>query len=275
MACKQMVVLALVAVCLASCSDGKYPPAADDDRITQISVINSLMIGRYEGGVPISELLKSGNFGVGTFDHLDGELIVLDGEVYQVRGEDGKVVEVGADRSTPFAVITPFEGDGQFPCPTVETLAALDARLDEELPQKNNFAAIRIDAEFASITMRSVVRQEPPYRPLAEVAKSQSVWSHENISGTLIGIRCPAWVGGLNVPGYHWHFLSRDRKMGGHVLDCRIREGRVRYDVCSEWLVKLDESAGFNEADLNQDLKRELHQVESSRTGEGKGEPEH
>ena len=45
--------------------------------------------------------------------------------------------------------------------------------------------------------------------------------------GTLVGVRCPSWVGGLNVPGYHWHFLSEDRTVGGHVLDCRVLEGRV------------------------------------------------
>ena len=211
-----------------------HPPSRsppDRDRITQVSVINALMLGRYDGVMPIPELLRYGDFGVGTLDHLDGEMIVLDGRAYQVRG-DGVVAEVGPGRSTPFAVVTPFDGDGEFPCPQVASLADLDARLDEALPQKNNFVAIRVDGRFASITLRSVHRQEPPYRPLAEVAKSQSVWTHEDLSGTLVGIRCPAWVGGLNVPGYHWHFLSDDRKVGGHVLDCRVREGRVRHDVC-------------------------------------------
>ena len=80
-----------------------------------------------------------------------------------------------------------------------------------------------------------------------------------------MGIRCPSWVGGLNVPGYHWHFLSDDRKVGGHVLDCRVREGRVRYDVCHDWQVKLPESRRFNEADLTDDLSRELKRVENLR----------
>ena len=50
--------------------------------------------------------------------------------------------------------------------------------------------------------------------------------------------RSPAWVGGLNVPGYHRHFLSDDRTVGGHVLDCRAREGRVQPEVCRDWLIK-------------------------------------
>ena len=194
-------------------------------------------IGRYGGVMPISELLRCGDFGLGTLDHLDGELIVLDGRAYQVRG-DGVVVEVGSDRSTPFAIVTPFEPDGGFPCPWAGNLSDLDARLDDALGQKNNIVAVRVDARFASVTLRSVHRQEPPYRPLVEVVKGQSVWTHSEVSGTLVGVRSPGWVGGLNVPGYHWHFLSDDRTVGGHVLDCRVREGRVQYEVCRDWLIK-------------------------------------
>ena len=118
--------------------------------------------------------------------------------------------------------------------------------------------------------VRSVKRQEPPYQPLADVAKSQSVWTHGEVSGTLVGIRCPPWVKGLNVPGYHWHFLSDDRKIGGHVLDCRARELKVRYDVCRDWLIKLDASTEFNSANLGEDLSQDLRRVESSR-GESPG----
>jgi acetolactate decarboxylase len=207
-------------------------------RITQVSVINALMIGRYDGVMPIPELLRCGDFGLGTLDHLDGELIVLDGRAYQARG-DRVVVEVGSDRSTPFAIVTPFEPDEEFPCPRVGNLSDLDARLDDALRQKNNFLAVRIDGRFAAITLRSVHSQEPPFRPLGDVVKGQSVWTHGEVSGTLVGVRSPAWVGELNVPGYHWHFLSDDCTVGGHVLDCRIREGRVQYEVCRDWLIKL------------------------------------
>jgi acetolactate decarboxylase len=197
------------------------------------------MMGRYDGVMPIPGLLRHGDFGLGTLDHLDGELIVLDGRAYQARG-DGVVVEAGPDRSTPFAIVTPFEPDGSLACPRVGNLADLDARLDDALGPKNNFLAVRVDGRFAAITLRSVHRQERPYRPLGEVVKGQSVWTHTEMSGTLVGVRSPAWVGGLNVPGYHWHFLSDDRTVGGHVFDCQVREGRVQYEVCRDWLIKLD-----------------------------------
>jgi acetolactate decarboxylase len=254
---------ALILVGLASCSPAT-PKGQPLDRITQVSVINALMIGRYDGVATIGEVLRDGDFGLGTLDHLDGELIILDGRAYQVRG-DGVVADVGPEATTPFAVVTPFDEDGAFACPKVSSLTELEARLDEALPQANAFVAVRIDGVLDSATLRSVHRQEPPYRPLAEVAESQSVWSRRDISGTLLGVRSPAWVGGLTVPGYHWHFLSDDRKVGGHVLDCRPAEGRVRYDVAHDWDIKLPESPEFDRADLTPDLSRELKRVESSR----------
>ena len=238
----------------------------DRERITQVSIANGLMLGRYDGLLPISDLLRYGDFGLGTLDHLDGEMIILEGRVYRVQGT-GEVDEVGPGRSTPFAIVTRFDPDGEISCPIVDNLSDLDSRLDAALPYQNNFLAIRIDGRFASLTLRSVNRQTPPYRPLAEVAKGQSVWTRENQAGTLIGIRSPAWSDGLNVPGYHWHFLSDDRKTGGHVLDCRVVSGTVKYDVRRDWLVKLDGSAEFNALDItrNKELSRDLRRVESSR----------
>ena len=248
---------------MALCSNA--PPTSEPThRITQVSVIDALMVGRYDGVMPISELLGHGDFGVGTLDHLDGELVILDGKPYQIRG-DGKVLDVAPGRSTPFAVVTPFQPDGAAGCPAATSLAELDAHLDAALPQKNNFVAIRIDGRFASLTMRSVHRQEPPYKPLDVVAKAQSVWTRGEQVGTLVGIRSPAWTGGLNVPGYHWHFLAQDRQSGGHILDCRVVRAEVRSMVCRDWVVKLEGSKGFNEADLVKDRSRELRKVESSR----------
>jgi acetolactate decarboxylase len=242
-------------------------------QITQVSVINALMLGQYDGVMPVAELLRFGNFGLGTLDRLDGELIVLDGTAYQVRG-DGTVKQAAPDWTTPFAVVTPFEADGELRCPAIDLLSALDDHLDRTLRRPNNFVAVRVDGRFASISLRSVHRQQPPYRPLGEVAKGQSVWNHQDVSGTLVGIRCPAWVQGLNVPGYHWHFISNDRRIGGHVLDCQVVEGRVRYDICRNWMIRLGDSAEFNGANLGQDLKSELERVESSRgDGTKQGDP--
>jgi len=255
----------LAAACLALALAAPAPPpaASGRDAIVQTSVINALMIGRYDGVTPVADLLRLGDFGLGTVDHLDGELIVLDGRAYLARG-DGSVVDAGG-MTTPFAVVTPFDEDGSLPCPAAGRLAELEAALDAALPQKIAFIAIRIEADLGSITVRSVPRQEPPYRPLEEVSKGQSVWTRDGAKGTLLGVRSPAWVRGLTVPGYHWHFLSADRAFGGHILNCRIQEGVVRYDVCREWEILLPDSPGFDAADLTPDLSRELKRVEGAR----------
>lgn len=245
-------------------ADAQPVATTDDDRITQISVINALMLGHYDGVVSIREMLAHGNFGLGTLDHLDGELIVLDGNAYQVRG-NGRVVEVDPNRTTPFAIVTELEGDGELDFGVVPSLADLDRHLDDRIAHQNNFVAIRLDGQFASITVRSVKRQEIPYPPLAEVAKGQGVWTYKGLRGTLVGIRCPQWVEGLNVPGFHWHFISDDRDVGGHVLSCQIRQAHVRYDICSDWVVKLPDSPSFNTLVLDQDLREELKDVERSR----------
>src|SRR5262249_27061187 len=95
--------------------------------------------------------------------------------------------------------------------------------------------------------------------------KRQAVWTHNHVKGTLVGFRCPKWVQSLNVPGYHWHFLSDDRKIGGHVLNCRLRDGVVAYAQCDSWLIKLNESLGAHGEDLNVDLSKELDKVERQR----------
>jgi acetolactate decarboxylase len=233
------VAILLLADLSPSLSPPPVPPPPGRGRLTQVSVLSALVSGRYGGVMPIRELLRYGDFGLGTLDHLDGELVVLGGRAYQVRG-DGAVAAVGPGRSTPFAVVTRFEPDGEFPCPRAGNLPDLDARLDDALGHKDSFLAVRVDGRFAPITLRSVPRQEPPYRPLGEVIKGQSVWTHREVGGTLVGVRSPAWVGKLNAPGYHWHFVSADRTVGGHVLDCGAREGRVQYQVCRDWLIKLD-----------------------------------
>jgi acetolactate decarboxylase len=246
-------------------------PRADDvivdvdrDRITQVSVINALLQGRFDGTVPLSTLLRDGDLGLGTVDRLDGELVVLEGKGYQIKS-DGAIAEVGPDVTIPFAVVTPFDEDGRLPCPQTASLEELERWLDAAVGHANNFVALRIDGEAAAVTLRSVHAQTKPYRPMNSRTDFQSVWKREQVRGTFVGIRSPAWARGITVPGYHWHFLADDRRSGGHVLDCHLRGGTVRFDVCGSWLVKLDESADFDRVNLSADLDDELDRIERVR----------
>lgn len=236
----------------------------DAARLTQVSLINALMVGRYDGVITLGELMQAGNLGLGTCDHLDGELVILDNAAYKIMST-GEVQKLPPTETTPWAVITPFEGQARQELGSISSLEELDARLDGLLADPDIFFALRLDAEFDALTVRSVARQNPPYLPLAEVAKSQRVWNYERVRGTLVGIRSPKWTTGLSVPGYHWHFISDDRTRGGHVLDCKFANGKLAYDRCETWTIRLDPKHAMDGEDLSQDRSKALQEVESIR----------
>jgi acetolactate decarboxylase len=232
--------------------------------LTQVSLINALMVGRYDGVITLGELLQHGNLGLGTCDHLDGELVILDNEAFKIQST-GEVQKLPPTETTPWAMITPFEGQARQELGEIQSLEELDARLDALLADPDIFFAIRLEAEFEALTVRSVARQTPPYRPLDEVAKAQKVWNYQRVRGTLVGIRSPKWTTGLAVPGYHWHFISDDRQRGGHVLDCQFARGQLSYDRCETWTIRLDPKRALDGEDLSQDRSKALHEIESGR----------
>src|SRR5258705_13808803 len=77
----------------------------------QVGTISGLVAGGYDGGVTVGELLRHGGFGLGTFNGVDGEMMVLDGRVY--RGTiDGRAHLVTRADKTPFAVVTAWRPRG-------------------------------------------------------------------------------------------------------------------------------------------------------------------
>lgn len=235
-----------------------------DDVLVQFSLVSSLAAGDYTDGAPLRRLLAAGDFGVGTFDYLDGELILLDGKIYQALG-DGTVRLANLDGASPFAAVTFFAADNELEHFSAATLDELDQALDEKLPHRNLPYAIRIDGEFPTLTLRSVPAQKPPFAPLVDVVKRQTTLEHKNVRGTLVGLRCPAWIGTLNVAGYHWHFLSDDRHIGGHVLGCELRDGRLRYDQCTSLLIHLPESRAFDDFNAASIDDQDIHRIERQR----------
>jgi acetolactate decarboxylase len=263
----------LLVLPLASCS----PPRAHDaiskeataavpasDALVQYSLVAALAAGDYDGGIPLSELLRGGDFGVGTFSRLDGEMLVLDGRVYQALA-DRSIREAPASERCPFAAVKFFAADGQIGNLESNSLAELDKLLDGRLPRRNIPYAIRIDGLFDRLTLRSVPAQKPPYEPLIDVIRHQVTWQSQNIRGTLVGLRCPQWVGTLNVAGYHWHFLSDDRQTGGHVLDCAFDGAQLKYDECESLLIRLPTSPAFDEFDSHEIQGSDIDQIERQR----------
>jgi acetolactate decarboxylase len=233
----------------------------DSDVLYQISTIDALLRGVYDGVLPVSELETHGDFGIGTFDGLEGEMLALDGNYYQIK-TDGIAYPVSGETTTPFATVTYFEADENFRIKEPANLTELEAFLDLNLPSKNLFYAVRIDGNFSYIKARSVPRQEKPYPELADAVSDQTVFEFENISGTLVGFRTPEYAKGVNVPGYHLHFITSDRNAGGHVLDLEMEKGDAAFDITREFLMELPASGDFYNVELGQDLQGDLEKVE-------------
>ncbi|MCX6993469.1 MAG: acetolactate decarboxylase [Kiritimatiellaeota bacterium] len=237
--------------------------AADRDTIYQTAPIDALLVGVYDGDYAVGDLKQHGDMGVGTLNALDGELVCVDGRMFQVR-VDGKVYPVPDSALTPFAVMTWLDRDIVLKAVSATSLDEFCRIMDRSLPSANLFFAFRADGEFDYVRTRSVSKQQKPYRPLVEVAKEQAVFEFKHVKGTLVGFRCPAFVKGINVPGYHLHFLTEDRQGGGHVLDLRVTGLDVALDPSDSIYLALPRQGDFNSADLSGDRQQELRRVESA-----------
>ena len=210
----------------------------------QTSTIDVLLDGSYDGDVSFAELADRGDFGLGTLNALDGEMIALDGRFYQVRA-DGRAYPVDGQAMTPFAVVTVFEPD------TSQTLTApMDFRglceyLDGVIGDESGCCAIRVDGHFDWVKTRSVPRQRKPYPPLVEVVANQPTFELRDVQGSLIGFRFPHYVQGINVAGYHFHFVTDDRSAGGHVLDCRLTRCELSIDHEADLQLELPPGVGL------------------------------
>ena len=211
---------------------------APKDTLMQVSTIDALLAGAYDGQMTLGELKKHGNLGIGTFDALEGEMIVINGKVYQAR-VDGSVVKMPNHATTPFATVVNFDKDQSELIRGPLSKEDLQGKIDQMAPNKNVFIAVRIDGSFPSMKVRSVPKQEKPYPTLADAEKHQVVFEYTDVSGTVLGFRSPAFTKGIGGPGYHLHFISRDRKIGGHVLGLTLGTASLQLDTCNESLLVL------------------------------------
>lgn len=234
---------------------------AGRDTLTQISTIDALMTGIYDGETTLETLKKSGDFGLGTFNGLDGEMVFLDGVVYRITSQ-GTIEIPDLATKTPFAAVTWFDADRTVPLEAGLEYRDFVTKIDKILPTHNTFYAIKITGTFRSIKTRSVPPQQKPYKMLSEVVKTQPVFDLKDVQGTIVGFRCPPYVKGINVPGYHLHFLSADRKTGGHVLDFTVEKATVEIDDKGEFTMVLPADKAFYGADLSTDREKDLKAVE-------------
>ena len=227
----------------------------------QTSTVDALLEGKYEGDVSFAELGDHGDFGLGTFDALDGEMICLDGNFYQVRA-DGRAYAVDGKARTPFAVVTLFEPDvSQTLSISIDFMALCDY-LDGIIGGGAVCCAIRVDGHFEYVRTRSVPRQRKPYPPLAEVVAHQPTFELRDVSGSLVGFRFPDYAQGLNVAGDHLHFITAERDAGGHVLEFRLARGELLVDSEADLRLELPPGVDLPAPDTTAKKREAVDRIE-------------
>jgi acetolactate decarboxylase len=228
----------------------------------QTSTIDALLDGNYERGVSFAELATYEDFGLGTFDALDGEMIGLDGTFYRVRA-DGRAYEVDKRMKTPFAVVTFFEPKKVRPLTDPMDYSDLCAYVDEVALDGATCHALRVDGYFRYVKTRSVPRQHKPYPPLIEAVKHHPTFKFREVGGSLVGFRFPDYVQGINVSGYHFHFITEDRDAGGHLLECQIVRGELRVNHESDLRLELPVGIAGAMPDPSASKKEVLKRIEN------------
>lgn len=240
--------LFVVAIATGCCPKEKGQQAKQDT-LFQYSTLSSLLVGVYDGEMTSGEVKKHGGFGLGTFNGVDGEMVVVDNEVYQVKA-DGVAYKVDDSVKTPFAAVTHFKADQTIEINDSVDCTKLKELVDAQLPSKNIPYAIKIESSFPYVKTRSEEKQEKPYPNLVDVLKNQVTFELQNTQGVIVGFRLPIYMDKANAGGYHFHYITNDRKAGGHVLDCKVENVKVEVDYKDRWDVVLPNDQEFYNAKL-------------------------
>ena len=254
----------------------KKPDVSDEEMVPvnretlyQVALLQSLVQGYYKGIISAAAQKERGDIGIGTFDGVNGELIMLDGVIYRAAA-DGTVEVVPDDEMIPFSNATFFDADGQVEVKELKDFAAVTAELDKIVAEngKNHFYFVRIDGKFKKLKVRSEPKQEEPYKPLDQVlAAEQAEFDLEDIGGTVVALYCPDFMNGLNTPGWHLHFISEDKTKGGHVLGIEVDEATVKYDVTPGFKMYLSGTDEFQSMDLAKNVDQAIHDAETKTNG--------
>lgn len=225
---KNLILLLLLILCVQT--------NAFSQSIYQVSYYQALYNGNLDGIISLEEIMRHGDTGLGGFSALDGEMILIDGKMYRIPAS-GKITQV-SDLSikATFADVCYFKPQKSI---TIHNDSNLYKTLDKFVSNANVFFAIRTKGTFDYIKTRSIAAQKKPYPSLTEIAKTQAVFTGENIQGTIIGFYTPAFANSLNLPGYHMHFIADDLSIGGHVLEVRPANIQCEIMVVEEVTLKL------------------------------------
>ena len=263
---KKIIAGTLVFICLLSLlgfSQKNSLALLKKNSIFQYSTLSALLEGVYDGELTVGELKQHGNFGIGTFNELDGELILFGGKCFKATS-DSRILPMNDSVMTPFAAVCNFHSDTIIRINHPVKIKSLEDYLDSTLAKPNLIYAYQISGKFDSIVIRSVPKQQKPYKRLIEAYKKQGVFTFTNQEGVLLGYKFPKYLKEVNMDAYHFHFLSTDKTKGGHLLNCTLLSGEVSVAYIRSYNLQLPNNEYFNHTILTNN-KSELIQIEGSK----------
>lgn len=241
--------LAAVSLSLLASSD----PATDKttharDVVTQVSSYDALALGLYDGVTSLESLRPHGDFGLGTLHGWNGEIILMDGKHYLVDGDGSGQIVKDLSSTTPFLEVTWFDEDERRTLPDMTTFEQFRKTPENFLPSLNSIIAVRIEGRFRHVKARSMHTQSKPYKVMSELVKTQPIFDFNDVEGTLVGFWSPPSMKGVSLAGWHLHFLTKDGKGGGHVLEFTSGEAVMKLDPSLEFNWQIPGSPDYQKA---------------------------
>ena len=218
--------------------------------------------------VSVEAFLQHGDIGLGTFEDVDGEMILLDGKCYRAL-EDGAVVEAAPEMGVPFAVTTFFKQGKSIEIQEIEGMDDLKKLLDLKIEEDfglNSMHVVRIEGSFSKVCARSESGYHSQHVSLKDILKkTQKDFVFHDIGGTLVCVYFPDYMDGINAPGWHLHFLSEDKLKGGHVFDLKMKQGRALFNKINRIQIELPNTPSFDTYSLKEASRDEIKEVEQGK----------
>ena len=241
-----------------------------DNKIYQVSTLQALVLGYTRSVITVDELLKHGDTGLGTFEGVGGEMIVVNGHCY-CASNSGTVSEATPDTGVPFAAVTKMIDGRKLSINDIKDVDELKTALNNAIEEDfglNSMHIVKIDGNFKKVSARSEAEYKAHHVSLKEIlAKSQRDFFFNNVKGTLVCVYYPDYMDRINASGWHFHFVSDDRKCGGHVFDVCIEKSNALLNKISSINIQLPTEPVFDTYSLKQASNDEIKEVEQGKKG--------
>jgi acetolactate decarboxylase len=234
-----LVLFLIISLLLTSCREECISDQIDEnsDAITQYGSKAGFLERSYVGTTTYEEIKKQGDFAIGTFNYVDGEMAAINNNFMRIPAS-GEVHPASDSLMAPFAVIKHFKVDNSLMINEEKSMNEIWSIVKEAFTDTSKPIAIKVTGSFASVKARSIHKETEPFQSLPEIVANQVIFNLEDVSGSMIGYWFPKYMDGVNFPGFHFHFLNDDLTKGGHLLDCIIKQGEIEIDYADKLVIK-------------------------------------